>query len=299
MTEKQKDTRGRKANAPAEVIDVQVNGAALARDGDAAAVVAKHVREAAARFLDGRSYERAAFVEEARFFVGHGDMAYFQAGLRLICIKESEPHGDFLEILENQIGMHPRTAQRLMQTAARLSKPALAPHAEKLLRLGQSKVAELLVEDDETLVAFAEGGTVAGMTLDKYDAMSLREARRNLREQEATLKAKDKVIEGKSKKIDALEEQLHRRASSDAAEREKAQIELLRDDSRQAVEKLVRALATVDEVMGAPATGSAGLAARQTVDYLVQYFVDACFERGISIDLAERVSPIYVQQPKT
>ncbi len=285
-------TRGRKQGVH-EVVDVQVNDAAVAAAGLAANVVDRSVRDAAERFLDGRTYDRSAFIEEARFYVTHGDMAYFHAGLRLICIREREPHGDFLDIVENQLNMHPRTAQRLMNTAARLSNPRLAPHADKLLRLGQSKVADLLVEDDDTLAAFAEGGTVAGLTLDKFDSMSVREARLTLREQAATLKAKDQVIKDKNAKLDQLSEQLARRASSEPAEREAAQLELLRGDCQAAEVALLRALATIDTVMQEPATEAAELASRHSVDFLVQKLVDACLSRGIAVDLAERVSPIW------
>lgn len=289
---------GRKTLPPAEVVDANVNEVAIAKAGEAAALVDERVREASDRFLDGRAYERRAFVDEARFFLVQGEMAYYEAGLRLICIKEREPHGDFLNIVEGQLGMTARTAQKMMQTAARLSSDKLVGGAAKLMQLGSSKVSTLLVEDDETIDAFLKGGTIAGLTFDQADSMGVRELRSKVRDQAATLKAKDKVIEGKSKKIDALEEQLHRRASSEPAEREAAQLELLRGDCLAAETALLRALSSIDTVMQEPATEAAELAARHSVDFLVQKLVDACLSRGITVDLAERVSPIWHQPIK-
>ena len=293
MSNDTKSPRGRKPNAPVDVIDATVNERALTAAGEAAAIVGQRVRELTERFMDGRAYERHAFIDETRYYMVQGGMAYYQAGLRLLCIKESEPHGEFLHIVEGQLGLTERTAQQMMQTARRLCSDKLAGSAAKLLQLGSSKVATLLVEDDETLAAFADGGTVAGLTFDKVDAMGVRELRVKVRDQDATLKARDKIIKDKNAKIDQLSEQLHRRASSEPAEREAAQLELLRGDTLAAETALLRALATVDTVMNEAATEAAELAARQSLDYLVQKLVDACLSRGITVDLAERVSPIW------
>ncbi len=47
--------------------------------------------------------------------------------------------------------------------------------------LGKSKLLELLVEEDVTLVGLAEGEEVDGMTLDDVDRMTVRELRIALR----------------------------------------------------------------------------------------------------------------------
>jgi hypothetical protein len=49
-----------------------------------------------------------------------------EAGKRLILIKEHEPHGMFIQIVEEQLGLTQSTAQRMMQAALKFSHPALS-----------------------------------------------------------------------------------------------------------------------------------------------------------------------------
>lgn len=51
-----------------------------------------------------------------------------------------------------------------------------------MMDLGKSKLLELLVEEDATLVGLADGEEVNGMTLDDVDRMTVRELRLALRE---------------------------------------------------------------------------------------------------------------------
>lgn len=288
-----KNARGRKPLPDAETIDVDVNEQALAEERSAVAVLGPQLREIDARLLEGRTYDRVALLDEARYFLAQAHSAFLEVGRRLIVIKEHEPFGNFLHAIE-ALGMNVRTAQRFMQATTKFLGPTLR-RSPQLLNLGQAKLFELLAEDEGDIAAFAEGGTLYGLTLDDADRMSPSELRAHVREQRATLKAKDKVIAEKNAKIDGLSEQLHKRASSDPAERERAQLELLRADCLRVEIALLRALATVDQVMGDPATDAAAVAARQSVDFICQKLVDACLSRGITVDLAERVSPIWYQ----
>lgn len=42
-----------------------------------------------------------------------------EAGKRLVILKENEPHGDFINILENDLGLEPRVARRMMQASVK------------------------------------------------------------------------------------------------------------------------------------------------------------------------------------
>jgi len=292
---------GRKPLPPAEVVDANVNHEAVARAGAAATElvlhderVAEQLHELSLRLqyqgpLQPDLLEQGIRIEQSRAID-----ACLNVGKMLLLLKEQCAHGEFTERVA-RLGIEASVARRFMQSSLKF-----ASASPKLLQAigNQSKLFELLILDDEDIQELSDGGTVHGITVDKIGSMGVIEMRNKLRDQDATLKAKDKVIEGKSKKIDALEEQLHRRASSEPAEREAAQLELLRGDCLAAETALLRALSTIDTVMQEPATEAAELAARHSVDFLVQKLVDACLSRGITVDLAERVSPIWTEPIK-
>lgn len=154
----------------------------------------EHREAVLAQFGDGLPYDRARVVTEAKFFMAQSAEAMLEAGKRLILIKEHEPHGGFIEIVENELGLAKRTAQLMMQAAAKYLSPKLQSKAQALALLGKSKLFELLTEDDDELAALAEGGTVAGMALDDIERMTCRELRAALRESEANLEARGELL---------------------------------------------------------------------------------------------------------
>ncbi|MFT8212319.1 MAG: DUF3102 domain-containing protein, partial [Symbiopectobacterium sp.] len=72
--------------------------------------------------------------------------------------------------------------------------------------LGKTKLFELMTEDDEDLAELAEGGTIAGLTLDEIDRMSSRELRAKLRDTEKSLEASRRLANEKDQKINELSE---------------------------------------------------------------------------------------------
>lgn len=292
-------TRGRKPMMHEVVGVVQVNEEAVAASGRAATALGEAVKKALERYMDGRPYEREAFVDEVRFFIAQGDMAYYQAGLRLICMKETEPHGDFLNIVEERLGLTERSAQKMMQVSARLRGNALSASATKLLALGPSKVSIMLFEDDDTVAAFAsKGGSIAGLTFDQVDAMTVRELRAHVREQRATIKAKDRVSADKDRRYNDLLEQHHRLTSAEPDELEKQQLDLLGEVMLKADNALKSALGIAAGVMQKAATGLVDLQAQQSVQALMRRLVDCCMKYGFSIDLAAEVDPFWLMEIK-
>lgn len=164
----------------------------------------EHSREITAAYLDGQPYDRLRLINEARWCLQQSAAAMLEAGKRLLVMREHEPHGEFMQIVEQQMGMDPRVARRMMQAAAKYMSPALAATRDALTDLGKSKLYELMLEDDDDLAALTEGGSVAGLTLDEIDTMSTRELRKALREARADATAKDDVIADKNKKLDDL-----------------------------------------------------------------------------------------------
>ena len=95
-----------------------------------------------------------------------------------------------------------------MNATLRFIDPKMKQVQPKLMDLGKSKLLELLVEDDDSLIELVDGGDINGHTLDDIDRMTRNELRAALRESRETADAKDKVIADKNKKVDELAEKL-------------------------------------------------------------------------------------------
>jgi hypothetical protein len=164
------------------------------------------------------AYNRDRVVQEARFYMSASAEAMLEAGKRLILLKENEPHGDFIEIVEEKLGMAARTARLMMQAAVRYMSPALGSNRQALAVLGKTKMFELMVLGDDEIAELAEGGTIAGMKLDDIERMTSRELKAAIRDLRQDSVAKDSILAAKSKKIDSLETALQRKKSETPAE---------------------------------------------------------------------------------
>ncbi|EKJ3618865.1 DUF3102 domain-containing protein [Escherichia coli] len=172
----------------------------------------QHRMEIMQQFGDGLPYERDRVVHEARFYMAQSAEAMLEAGKRLIILKENEPHGEFIKILESELGLAYRTSVRMMQASTKYLSSALKPNVPTLAHLGKAKLFELMTEDDEELAELADGGTVAGLTLDDVDRMSVRELRQALREARETNAAQQRVLADKNEKIDSLSTRLEKKS---------------------------------------------------------------------------------------
>ncbi|HDY1362145.1 TPA: DUF3102 domain-containing protein [Escherichia coli] len=174
--------------------------------------MAQHRVEIMQQFGDGLPYERDRIVHEARFYMAQSAEAMLEAGKRLIILKENEPYGDFINIVESELSMSKRTAQVMMQASIKYLSPQLESKAQTFALLGKAKLFELMTEDDENLAELADGGTVAGLTLDDVDRMSVRELRQALREARETNAAQQRVLADKNEKIDSISTRLEKKS---------------------------------------------------------------------------------------
>ena len=173
----------------------------------------EHRLEIMQQFGDGLPYERDRIVHETRFYMAQSAEAMLEAGKRLVILKENEPHGDFINILENDLGLEPRVARRMMQASVKfLGNGDQNSKRTALTVLGKTKLYELMVLDDEELDALADGGTVAGATLDDIDRMTSRELKAALREARETNAAQQRVLAYKNEKIDSLSTKLEKKS---------------------------------------------------------------------------------------
>ena len=161
-----------------------------------------------AQWGNGEVYSEERWIERGRQAVRQTMEGMFELGRALIVLKEHTEHGRFETIVKEQFGIRGSESARLMSATKRFATPQMQKAAPKLMDLGKSKLLELLVEEDVTLVGLAEGEEVNGMTLDDVDRMTVRELRVALRESRETAEAKDKVIADKNKKVDELAEKL-------------------------------------------------------------------------------------------
>ncbi len=274
------------APAPTETL----NHEALAADSAALTVLGTRSAEIAQRFDDGQPYERSRVVSEARFFMATSAEAMFELGKRLIVIKENEPYGDFKQIITERLGIPYRTAARFMAVSLRLvgmpdSKvPALA-------LLGKTKLFDLLDEPAEDVEALVDGGKVADLDLDNMQRMSSRELKAALVESRKKAAAKDAVIAKKDQKLNELTEAEERRRSGSASEREQTQLDDVRNAGLAAEMAVRQLLAAAAGVVDEPATDAAAVAANQAVEFVAQVLAGLINERGLSVDLAEMVTP--------
>lgn len=169
---------------------------------------ALHSMQVMEQWGNGETYNEATWIERGRQAVAKTMEGMFELGRALIVLKEHTEHGRFRELAESEFGIKHTECTRLMNATKRFATPQMQKAQPKLIGLGKSKLLELLVEDDETLVELADGGDINGNTLDDIDRMTRNELRVALREAREDKQAKDEVISQKSAKIDELAEKL-------------------------------------------------------------------------------------------
>ncbi|WP_144405337.1 DUF3102 domain-containing protein [Yersinia pseudotuberculosis] len=151
-------------------------------------------------------------VHETKFYLSQSAEAMLEAGKRLVVLKENEPYGYFVEIVEEQLGLTARTAQLTMKASLKYLSPKLESKAKSISLLGKTKLFDLMTEDDDELVSLASGGTVAGLTLDEIDRMTSRELRAALRDSRADAEAQSRILADKNSRIDQLTTKLEKQS---------------------------------------------------------------------------------------
>jgi len=163
-------------------------------------------------------YDRTTLEAEVRTHVDHSAKSMLEAGRKLVLLKEHEGHGNFLPCLE-RINLSPRVAQRMMKAATKLIDLVTAKN-DSLSLLEPSKIHELVLLDDEDLKELAENGTVANLSLDKIESMTLKEVKaecRILKQEKKDVEkrltgmreANDQMLASKNKKLDDMEKELN------------------------------------------------------------------------------------------
>lgn len=164
--------------------------------------MAIHTGQIMSQFGDGLPYDRLRYIDKARYHMARSAEEALAVGRCLIVMKENEPHGAFMECIQ-QLGLQYRLAARMMQATLKLANVSAPTHLLEATK-SKTKLFELMVLDDEELDELSEGGTVAGLTLDDVDRMSSSELRAALREAREDAKAQSRLMAEKNEKIDQL-----------------------------------------------------------------------------------------------
>lgn len=217
----------RPRTTPSEAVDPGADETALAQAGADAAQLGQQIAIVEASFDVGIAYNLDVYVAAIRQRAIESAQRLVEIGRMLIILRERETRDVYQGALE-RCGLTPRFAYRAMSAAVKLQDRA------GLQKLGVSKALELVSEDDDTLDALENGGSVAGLQLDDIERMSVRELRaalRKERDERADEKAADEeIIRKKDDRINKLS-----RRSTRSGSREQVAT-LLEDLDRYSVE---------------------------------------------------------------
>lgn len=212
-------------------VDDTINHGELIAAGDALKQIAANVSAVEEILGIVMPYHVESYVARIRLNMQETGQRLVEIGVMLAEIREREDAPTYRGVLD-RLDLSERFARRAIQTAVKVRG------LPKLQALGSSKVLELLSEDDDTLDALEHGGTLAGLTLDEVDSMSVRELKATLRAERAERqdeKATDEeIIRAKDERINKLTRD--KRKGSDEHKLRSAAEEILRDADEAVVE---------------------------------------------------------------
>lgn len=246
-------------------------------------------------------YNRMEVMARIRGLMEAGARVMLELGEQLIRLRENEPEADFSTAMAS-LGMDTRTAYRCMQ-ASRKFRLGMNPDQQAALEdLSRGKMYELLVLDDEEVKTLADGGTVAGLTLDEIDTMSTSELRRTLRQERAKAKAdldtKDRQIAAKNEVLDQRDAELDKLTHGGrdtekrlAAEREQNAIKAFHDSGLELLGAIQKFDLAVADCL-AEQTEARTTLAEQTVTWLFQRIAQIATDRGMPVDFTAIVDPL-------
>lgn len=265
----------------------------------------EHALAVAQMFDAPVEYRRDAAMARLRGLMAAGTQVMLEIGSHLAWVREHEPEAEFDRFVA-EAGLERRAALRLMQAAVKFRLSLSGPQAEAMQRLNRSKLYELLILDDDEVRALADGGTVAGMTLEDVDTMSTSELRTALRAERAKAKqdlaVKDKLLTQKNERIDRVEADLetYRSGAPDvdkraALERERAAQQRLMAAALQILGDVAELDAAIADVMLEP-TAARSAMAESTLQWVFQRLADAAHQHGWQCDPEAAAEPAWLAE---
>lgn len=276
------------ATAPAAV-EVQIDHGAIDAANRALTSVNQQATELMANF--GLAHAQPdVLVDEIRGYMLTATQATLEIGMRLTTLRAMCARGEFGRRLEG-LGIAPRLAQKLMQCALKFCRGGQPRKAFETL--GQGKLLELLVLDDEQIDALERGEDLLELDIDEVSAMSTSELRKKLRELGHKVEAQDKLLAAKNKKLDELtQSELERKAfrpkkGSDAqSQGEAVHLAELADATRQLEAAAMRLAVVVADVRDN--SGSEVICGRayQAVQYATKRVQEVFLDHQLDVGMA-------------
>lgn len=279
-----------------EIATVKMNHDAVREAGQAFNTMSKQAT-AIMEAYNIRTTNKDALVAEIRGHMSTAVEVMFYIGARLMLLKSLCDHGEYLPLLE-QIGLSPRTAQRVMQATITFADPKTLKARDRFIDLDRGKMIELLVLDGEQIDQL-EKGELLELDLDDVSRMSPTELRRKVRELKMANEAKDKLIEKRSKENDKLQEQLSGAfipQPGSVAQTEFEQSQYL--GLIEAHTELIAAQSRLAVVCRDIRDNSPGVAmtdaAEAALKHAAQRLAEMLQEGGIDVDFAEMITPAWL-----
>jgi hypothetical protein len=171
---------------------------------------AKKKEDAFLSLLGGLPYDRDRVVNEIRFYMNQTAHGIIETGKRFLALRAKEPHGKFIPLVEDELGVDYRTAARFMAIARKFANVTRVTHLVfQDLKKGIGKLYALLEIPDEELREFEETGELRGLTMDEIDALPVKEVRDRLRGRNKQVEQGILALTERDKKIETLEEEIH------------------------------------------------------------------------------------------
>lgn len=168
----------------------------------------ENIDKALKPYSDNLPYNRDRIIEETKFFLKHQVIARYEAGRRLILLREQEVGHLFAQVLKDHFsGLGRRTAYEYMLFSRKIAGlPKLRDFAEGN---GNFKKCLALLEtfDEKELSDLEAGDTVAGIKLDEVDKMTVREMKDKLRKEKHTQQNLNNIIAGQELELGELEKE--------------------------------------------------------------------------------------------
>jgi len=270
--------RPTKQRAPEQtdaIAAANIDHEALDAAGRAATEHGQHLALVEAQFGVDIPYNLDLYVSAIRQRAIESAQRLIEIGRMLLIMRERETRDAFLQAVERS-GLALRFAQRAMQAAVKLQDRSA------IQRLGVAKALELVAEDDDSLDALESGGTIAGLTLDEIDRMSLREARAALRKERAERaeekEADEEIIRQKDQRINKLSRRATRSSQREAVAQLLEDLDRLTVDIASSVKLLLDTTAAIDSVYA-----DAGLQTEDDVQERVETDLRAVADKLLSV----------------
>ncbi len=177
--------------------------------------------QAVAVFADGQPYNRERYIKRLRKAAQTAVLANLEVGRCLIVLKQMEPHGDFLNALE-QVGIPQRTAYRYIA----VTKNFYGFDDDFVREMGTTKLYTLLAAPQAEVESLKEEGEFMGKDKEELVAMSSRELEEYIRREKEKLKfqlqqekdAKEKLLDERTelkKERDELQKRVRQLATGE------------------------------------------------------------------------------------